>query len=89
MKLVIAYVQPERLHSVKEALSEVEVSRMSVTNALGCGQQGGFTETYRGADFEVRLQKKVRFEIAVNDNFWSGRGRRSSRARAPGTSATG
>ena len=69
MKLVIAYVQPERLHSVKEALSEVEVGRMSVTNALGCGQQRGFTETYRGADFEVHLQKKVRFEIAVNDNF--------------------
>ena len=43
MKLVIAYVQPDRLHSVKEALAEVDVSRMSVTNALGCGQQGGFT----------------------------------------------
>ena len=69
MKLVIAYVQPDRLHNVKEALAEVEVGRMSVTNALGCGQQGGFMETYRGADFEVRLQKKVRFEIAVNDNF--------------------
>ena len=69
MKLVIAYVQPDRLHNVKEALAEVEVGRMSVTNALGCGQHGGFTETYRGADFEVRLQKKVRFEIAVNDNF--------------------
>ena len=69
MKLVIAYVQPDRLHSVKEALAEVEVGRMSVTNALGCGQQGGFTETYRGADFEVRLRRKVRFEIAVNDNF--------------------
>ena len=48
MKLVIAYVQPDRLHNVKEALAEVEVGRMSVTNALGCGQQGGFTETYRG-----------------------------------------
>ncbi len=69
MKLVIAYVQPERLHHVKQALSEVDVNRMSVTNALGCGQQRGFTETYRGAEFEVRLLKKVRFEIAVNDNF--------------------
>ncbi len=69
MKLVIAYVQPDRLHDVKQALSEVEVNRMSVTNALGCGQQRGFTETYRGAEFEVRLLKKVRFEIAVNDAF--------------------
>ena len=69
MKLVIAYVQPDRLHDVKQALSEVGVGRMSVTNALGCGQQRGFTETYRGAEFEVRLLKKVRFEIAVNDDY--------------------
>lgn len=69
MKLVIAYVQPDRLHHVKDALAEVEVNRMSVTNALGCGEGGGFTETYRGADFEVQLLKKVRFEIAVNDDF--------------------
>lgn len=69
MKLVIAYVQPDRLHEVKQALSEVGVGRMSVTNALGCGQQRGFTETYRGAAFDVRLLKKVRFEIAVNDEY--------------------
>jgi nitrogen regulatory protein P-II 2 len=69
MKLVIAYVQPDRLHDVKQALSEVGVGRMSVTNALGCGQQRGFTETYRGAAFDVRLLKKVRFEIAVNDEY--------------------
>lgn len=69
MKLVIAYVAPDRLHQVKDALTSVEVTRMSVTHALGCGQQGGYTETYRGADFEVQLLKKVRFEIAVNDSF--------------------
>lgn len=69
MKLVIAYIQPDRLHHVKTALSEVGVNRMSVTNSLGCGQHGGFTETYRGAEFEVQLLKKVRFEIAVNDDY--------------------
>ncbi len=69
MKLVIAYIQPHRLHHVKRALAEVEVNRMSVTNALGCGQQQGFTETYRGAEFEVQLLKKIRLEIAVNDDF--------------------
>jgi len=42
---------------------------MSVTNALGCGQQGGYHETYRGVDIEVNLLKKLRLEIAVNDNF--------------------
>ncbi|MBN1561236.1 P-II family nitrogen regulator [candidate division KSB1 bacterium] len=42
---------------------------MSVTNSLGCGEQKGYHETYRGADIEVNLLKKVRLEIAVNDNF--------------------
>ena len=69
MKLIVAYIQPERLNAVKQALYEREVFKMSVTNALGCGQQKGYTESYRGVDFEVNLLKKVRIEIAVNDNF--------------------
>lgn len=69
MKLVIAYIQPERLNAVKQALYEAEVLKISVTNALGCGQQGGFHESYRGADVEVNLLKKVRLEIAVNDEY--------------------
>jgi nitrogen regulatory protein P-II 2 len=68
MKLIIAYVQPERLTAVKKALSERQIYKMSVTNALGCGQQKGYTESYRGADVEVNLLKKVRLEIAVNDD---------------------
>jgi nitrogen regulatory protein P-II 1 len=69
MKLIIAYIQPEKLTSVKQALYEKEVFKMSVTNSLGCGQQKGYHETYRGADIEVNLLKKVRLEIAVNDEF--------------------
>ena len=69
MKLIIAYVQPEKLKDVKEALLRADVKKMSVTNSLGCGQQGGFTETYRGVDIEVNLLKKVRLEIAVNDDY--------------------
>ena len=69
MKLIIAYIQPEKLGQVKQALSEAEVFRMSVTNALGCGQQKGYHESYRGVDIEVNLLKKVRLEIAVNDDF--------------------
>ena len=69
MKLIIAYIQPERLTSVKQALYEAEIFKMSVTNALGCGQQKGYHETYRGADIEVNLLKKIRLEIAVNDEF--------------------
>lgn len=69
MKLVIAYIQPEKLVDVKQALYKKEVFKMSVTNALGCGQQRGYSETYRGVDIEVNLLKKVRLEIAVNDHF--------------------
>lgn len=69
MKLVIAYVQPEKLSEVKQALYTAEVHKMSVTNALGCGQQKGYHETYRGVDVEVNLLKKVRLEIAVNEDF--------------------
>lgn len=69
MKLIIAYIQPEKLSDVKQRLYEKEVFKMSVTNALGCGQQKGFHEMYRGVDIEVNLLKKVRLEIAVNDDF--------------------
>lgn len=69
MKLIIAYIQPEKLNAVKQALYEAEVYKMSVTNALGCGQQKGYHESYRGADVEVNLLKKVRLEIGVNDGF--------------------
>ena len=69
MKLIIAYIQPEQLNEVKQALYEKEVYKMSVTNAMGCGQQKGYHETYRGADIEVNLLKKVRMEIAVNAEF--------------------
>ncbi len=69
MKLIIAYIQPEKLPSVKRALYDREIRKMSVTNCLGCGQQGGYHETYRGVEMEVNLLKKIRLEIGVNDDF--------------------
>ena len=69
MKLIVAYIQPERLTAVKQALYEKEVFKLSVTNALGCGQQMGYHESYRGVDIEVNLLKKVRLEVAVNADF--------------------
>ena len=69
MKLVIAYLQPHKLQDVKKALYTAEVYKMSVTNALGCGEQQGYEESYRGIKFEVNLLKKVRLEVAVNDDF--------------------
>lgn len=69
MKLIVAYIQPEKLNDVKKELYTADVKKMSVTNALGCGQQGGYHESYRGVDVEVNLLKKVRMEIAVNEDF--------------------
>ena len=69
MKLVIAYIQPHKLEDVKKALFSAGVGKMSVTNALGCGEQQGYEESYRGIKFEVNLLKKIRIEIGVNDDF--------------------
>ena len=69
MKLVVAYIQPEKLNDVKQALYAAEVFKISVTNAMGCGQQKGYHETYRGVDVEVNLLKKTRLEVAVNADY--------------------
>jgi nitrogen regulatory protein P-II 1 len=69
MKLIIAYIQPHMLNEVKQELFKAEVFKMSITNAMGCGQQKGYVEQFRGVEMEVNLLKKVRVEIAVNDNF--------------------
>ncbi|MHB0945996.1 MAG: P-II family nitrogen regulator [Sedimentisphaerales bacterium] len=69
MKLIVAYIQPHKLNDVKKSLYKAEVYKMSVTNSLGCGQQKGYHESYRGVSIEVNLLKKVRLEIAVNEDF--------------------
>ena len=69
MKLIIAMIQPHKLPDVKKALYDAHIFKLTVTNALGCGQQKGFSETYRGVIHEVNLLKKLRLEIAVNDEF--------------------
>ena len=69
MKLIVALIQPHKLEDVKKELFDAEVYKMTVSSALGCGQQKGFTETYRGVITEVNLLKKTRLEIAVNEEF--------------------
>lgn len=69
MKLIVAYIQPHKLNDVKAELYKAQVYKMSVTNAMGAGQQKGYHETYRGVEIEVNLLKKVRLEIAVNAEF--------------------
>lgn len=69
MRLVIAMIQPEKLPDVKKELFKAEIYKMTVSNVLGCGQQMGYTEVYRGIKEEVNLLKKVRIEVAVNEEF--------------------
>ena len=69
MKLIIAIIQPHQLPSVKKALYDAQVYKITVTNALGCGEEKGYQETFRGVEHEVNLLKKVRLEIAINDDF--------------------
>ena len=69
MKLITAYIQPHKLNDVKQSLFDAGVGKMSVTNALGCGEQQGYEESYRGVKFEVNLLKKVRIEVGVNEDY--------------------
>lgn len=69
MKLIIAMIQPHKLVDVKKALYDADVFKMTVSNALGCGQQKGYSESYRGVIHEVNLLKKIRLEIAVNEGY--------------------
>lgn len=69
MKLIIAIIQPHKLEEVKEELYKTEVNLITVSEVLGHGRQKGVTEVYRGAKETGNLLRKIRLEIAVNDNF--------------------
>ncbi len=69
MKLIVAIIQPHKLEDVLQELDKNEIHLRTVSNALGCGRQKGRTEVYRGRKETGNLLKKVRLEIAVNDNF--------------------
>ncbi len=69
MKLIIAIIQPDRLENVKDELYKSDINLITVSEVLGHGRQKGITEYYRGAKETGNLLRKVRLEIAVNDNF--------------------
>lgn len=69
MKLIVAIIQPDRLEEVKNELYKTEVNLITVSEVLGHGRQKGVTEFYRGVKETGNLLRKIRLEIAVNDNF--------------------
>ena len=69
MKLIIAIIKPDRLEAVKQELYKADVNLITVNEVLGHGRQMGITEVYRGVKEMGNLLRKVRLEIAVNENF--------------------
>ena len=67
MKMVTTVIQPKRLDSVRQDLSEVGVTGVTATEVKGFGRQKGHTELYRGAEFVVEFLPKVKLEIAITD----------------------
>ncbi len=69
MKLIIATIQPTKLQAVREALSQIEVHRMTVSDVCGYGRQKGQTAFYRGHEYRLELLRKIQLEILVNEDF--------------------
>lgn len=69
MKLISAIIKPFKLDDVREAISEVGVEGLTVSEVKGFGRQKGHTELYRGAEYQVDFLPKVKLEIAVNDDM--------------------
>tara|TARA_Y100000310_G_scaffold257989_1_gene266221 strand:+ start:872 stop:1210 length:339 start_codon:yes stop_codon:yes gene_type:complete len=68
MKLVTAIVKPFKLDEVREALSEIGINGITVTEVKGFGRQSGHTELYRGAEYVVDFLPKVKLELAIDDD---------------------
>ena len=69
MKLITAIVKPFTLEDVKTGLEQTGILGMTVSEVQGYGRQKGHTEVYRGHEYQVNLLRKVKLEIAVNDEF--------------------
>lgn len=69
MKLITAIIKPFKLDDVREALSEIGVAGMTVTEVRGFGHQKGHTELYRGAEYVVDFLPKIKLEVAVDSNL--------------------
>ncbi len=68
MKLVTAIIKPFKLDDVREAISDIGIDGLTVTEVKGFGRQKGHTELYRGAEYQVDFLPKVKLEVAVNDD---------------------
>jgi nitrogen regulatory protein P-II 2 len=72
MKMIVAIIQPFRLDAVREALTSIGVSGLTVSEVRGYGRQRGHTEVYRGAEYTINYVPKLKLEIAVDDSAAAG-----------------
>jgi nitrogen regulatory protein PII len=68
MKMITAIIKPFRLDDVRDALNQIGISGMTVEEVKGYGRQKGHTELYRGAEYVVEFQPKVRLQLAISDD---------------------
>jgi len=69
MKLIMAIVRPSKVEEIKEALGELNISGMTVTEVRGHGRQKGHTAIYRGKEYSVSLLPKIKFEVVLPDDL--------------------
>lgn len=69
MKKIECIIRPQKLEEVKEALGQLGLGGMTVTNVAGCGMQRGQTEVYRGQEYQVQLLPKVKIELVIQDHL--------------------
>ena len=69
MKKVEAIIRPEKLNAVKDALSDMGVKGMTVSNVLGFGNQKGYTQIYRGQEIVTKLLQKIKLEVVVSNEI--------------------
>jgi nitrogen regulatory protein P-II 2 len=69
MKMIVAVIKPFKLDEVRQAVADIGVQGVTVTEVHGYGRQQGHTEIYRGAEYQVNLLPKVKVELAVDDSI--------------------
>ncbi|MDP6344628.1 MAG: P-II family nitrogen regulator [Alphaproteobacteria bacterium] len=69
MKMIMAVVKPHRMDQVRDALTAIGVHGLTATEVKGYGRQGGHTEIYRGAEYQINFVPKMKLEVAVSDDL--------------------
>jgi nitrogen regulatory protein P-II 2 len=69
MKMIVAVIKPHRLDQVRDALTAVGIHGLTVSEVRGYGRQGGHTEIYRGAEYQINFVPKLKLEVAVSDDL--------------------